>query len=152
MKVIVSYIDVGQVAMQPRSLASQWYPREMLNAVQNEDMGEMMWYWYLIRNPKYHDIWGKSYGNELGRLTQGLRGRVEGTKTIFFIDKQDILTARWWGVTYARVAMIYWPKKEDSNRVRLAMGGDRVDYPGNCGTPTSNIQHAQSQATNQQHN
>ena len=33
----------------------------------------------------------------------------------------------------------YRPKKSDLNRVRLTVGGNRINYPGDCGTPTVNI-------------
>ena len=66
----------------------------MLNVVLDKDTGELFEYRYLMRNPKYRKLWGKSYGNELGHLTQGIPGRVEGTNTIFLINKSDVPTAR----------------------------------------------------------
>ena len=59
----------------------------MLNAVLNEDTGELMEYRHLIGDPKYREIWGQAYGNELGSLAQGMEGHVKGTNTIFFIPK-----------------------------------------------------------------
>ena len=59
----------------------------MLNAVLNEDTGELMEYRHLIGNPKYREIWGQAYGNELGRLAQGMEGLVKGTNKSFFISK-----------------------------------------------------------------
>ena len=61
-----------------------------------------MEYRHLIDNPKYRDIWIHGYGNEFGQLTQGLKGRVEGTDTVFFIVKEDLPASRWKGVTYGR--------------------------------------------------
>ena len=58
-----------------------------------------MEYRYLIGNPKYRALWRKSYGNELGRLTQGMTGRVKGTGTIFFVNKGDIPANLWKDVT-----------------------------------------------------
>ena len=60
----------------------------------DEDTGDFLEYRHLIGNPKYHEIWSKSYGNELGQLAQGMPGRVEGTNTLFFIEKEDLPTAR----------------------------------------------------------
>ena len=34
---------------------------------------------HLLKNPKYRELWGESYGNELGRLAQEIPGRIEGT-------------------------------------------------------------------------
>ena len=33
----------------------------------------------------------------------------------------------------------YRPEKSDPNRVRLTVGGDHINYPGNCGTPTADM-------------
>ena len=81
---IFASIDLNEVAMDARTLASRTFQRHMLNAVLDKDMGEIMEYIHLIGNPKYRDIWSYVYGNELGRLAQGLKGRVEGTNTVFF--------------------------------------------------------------------
>ena len=87
-------IYLNEVAMNARTLASRIFLRHMRNAVLDKDTGEMMEYRHLIGNPKYRDIWIHGYGNELGRLAQGLKGRVEGTKTVFFIVKEDLPAAR----------------------------------------------------------
>ena len=42
-------------------------------------------------------------------------------------------------MTYGRIVVKYHPKKSDSNRVRLTVGGDRINYPGDCSTPTADI-------------
>ena len=78
-------IQLQQTDMNARILAARKFPRHMLNTVLNEDTGELMEYRHLIGNPKYREIWGQTYGNELGRLAQGMEVRVKGTKTIFFI-------------------------------------------------------------------
>ena len=98
-----------------------------------------MEYRHLISNPKYCEIWGKSYGNELGRLAQRMPGRVDRTNTLFSIDAQEIHTERWWDIMYGQIVVSYRPDKQDPNQVRLTVGGDRVNHHGNCGTPTANI-------------
>ena len=90
---------------------------------------------HLRINPKYRDLWGKSYGNEFGRLAQRMAGQVEGTHTTFFIEKKDIPTACWRDVTYDRVMVNNRPENQDPNRTRISVGGDRVNYPRYCGTP-----------------
>ena len=55
----------------------------MLNAVLGEDTGELMEMRHLMKNPKYRELWGKFYVNELGRLVKGIPGRVEVTNTFF---------------------------------------------------------------------
>ena len=44
---------------------------------------------HLLKNPKYSELWGKSYTKELGRLAQGIPG-TKGTDTIVFIKYDDI--------------------------------------------------------------
>ena len=42
-------------------------------------------------------------------------------------------------MTYGRIVVNYRPKKSDPNRVRLAVGTNCINYPGNCSTPTTNM-------------
>ena len=58
---------------------------------------------------------------------------------VFFIDKKDIPAARWRDVTYGRIVVSFRPEKKDPNRVRLTVGGDRINYPDDCGTPTADM-------------
>ena len=55
---------------------------------------------------------------------------------MFLIEKKDIPVYRWRVVTYGRVVVDYRPEKSDPYYTRLTMGGYRVNYPGDCGTPT----------------
>eukprot|EP00804_Cyclotella_cryptica_P008217 CCRYP_015150-RC/>CCRYP_015150-RC protein AED:0.40 eAED:0.40 QI:0/0/0/1/0/0/2/0/208 len=98
-----------------------------------------MEYRHLIANPKYRDAWTSAYGKELGRLAQGLPGTVAGTNTIVFISKADIPSDRWRDVTYGRIVANFCPEKDDPHRIRLTVGGNRINFPGDCGTPTANM-------------
>ena len=80
--------------MYPRNLASQKFPFKMINAVLDEDTWELMEYRHLVKNPKYRQLYNKSYEKELGCLDQGMPGEVEGTNTIFFINKSEVLVKR----------------------------------------------------------
>jgi hypothetical protein len=43
-------------------------------------------------------------------------------------------------VTYGLITCLVQPEKLDEpNRTRLVTRGDRVHYPGNAGTPTTNL-------------
>ena len=68
-----------------------------------------MEYRHLIGDPKYHSLWSKSYGNELGSLVQVIPGQVKGIDTILFIDKGDIPADLWKYVTYERIFVSYRP-------------------------------------------
>jgi hypothetical protein len=74
--------------MLMRRIPMTWFC-EMANAVIGED-GELLEYKHLIANAKTRKIWSHLYGNEIGRLTQGMPGRNTGTKTFFFIHKNQV--------------------------------------------------------------
>ena len=42
-------------------------------------------------------------------------------------------------VTYARIVVDYRPQKEDPNRVRITVGGNLIDYPGELTTRTADL-------------
>ena len=66
-------------------------------------------------------------------------GWVKGTNSIFFIDKADIPTDRWKDVTYVHIVVSYRPEKSDPNRTCLTVGGNRVNYPGECETTKTDL-------------
>ena len=73
--------------LKPCALAQGKFPMEFLqefaNTVLDEETDNILEYWHLIRLPKYKQDWGISFGNEVGRLAQGMLGRVTGTDTMF---------------------------------------------------------------------
>ena len=89
----------------------------------------------LQKNPKYSELWGKSYTKELGRLVQGIPG-TKGTDTIVFIKYDDIPLDCRRHVTYGKTVCTYRPEKDDPNRTRLTVGGNWIEYPGDVSTPT----------------
>ena len=64
---------------------------------------------------------------------------MEGTNTLFFIKYEDIPMDRKKDVTYARICANYRPEKEDPNRIRITLGGNLVNYPGDVGTKTADL-------------
>eukprot|EP00804_Cyclotella_cryptica_P019220 CCRYP_006117-RA/>CCRYP_006117-RA protein AED:0.10 eAED:0.09 QI:0/0/0/1/0/0/4/0/1232 len=66
-------------------------------------------------------------------------GTVKGTNTIVFIAHNEIPPQRRKDVTYGRIVANYRPEKEDPYRIRLTVGGNRITYPGDCGTPTADM-------------
>ena len=78
--------------------------------------GELLQYRHLMAHPEYREVWGKAYGNELGRLAQGLPGRVDGTNTLDFIAKSEVPSDRFKDVTYGQIVCNYRTEKEDPNR------------------------------------
>jgi hypothetical protein len=100
------------------------------------DNGKLLEMQHLLVNPKYKELWGKSYTAELGRLAQGIPGVSKGTNSKVFIARNEIPFAWLKDVTYGCICVNYCPKKDDPNHMRLTVGGDKVNYPGDCGMPT----------------
>ena len=121
-----------------KSRAGTSWLGEMGNSVIGDD-GKILEYKHLIANPKTRAVWQRAFGNKLGRLAQGMPGRVEGTNTIFFIQKSDIPADRRGNVTYVGYVVNYREEKEDKYRFRLVVGGDRITYEGDAGTPTAEL-------------
>ncbi len=108
----------------------------MANSVLGKQ-GKLLEYRHLIANPKTRATWTHSYGNELGRLAQGMPGQAKGMGTIFFIPRHMVLKERARDVTYGLITCLIRPEKIDKpNRTRLVAGGDRVHYPYE---PTANL-------------
>ena len=99
----------------------------------------MLEYRHLIKHPHHKEVWGGAFGKEVGRLSQELPGIVEGTDTLDFIFKNEIPADRLKDITYARIVWNYMPEKKDLKQCRITVGGKLTNYPGNCGTPTSNL-------------
>ncbi len=62
------------------------------------------------------------------------------TSTIVFIKKNQVPQDRAKDMTYGLITTLIRPEKLDKlNRTRLVVGGNRVHYPGDTGTPTTNL-------------
>ena len=81
---ITTYSDITHQHITARNASRRKFPRNMLNAVLDMTTGELLEMRHLLVNPKYKELWGKSYTKELGRLAQGVSG-VTGTDIIIFI-------------------------------------------------------------------
>jgi hypothetical protein len=95
--------------------ALRQYPSNMLRAVLNKTTGHLIKMWHLLVNPKYKELWGKSYTKELGGLAQAIPGVSKDTNTIIFIHREDIPHNRKYNVTYMQVCANYCLEKEDPN-------------------------------------
>eukprot|EP00804_Cyclotella_cryptica_P023928 CCRYP_010044-RA/>CCRYP_010044-RA protein AED:0.06 eAED:0.07 QI:0/0/0/1/1/1/3/0/1072 len=136
---MLHFLASHHIGITAARAAQRRYSPDMLHAVLNDETGELMEYRHLIANPKYRDTWQNAYGKELGRLAQGLPGIVKGTDTIAFIQRSHVPQDRWKDVTYGRIVANFCPEKEDPYRIRLTVGGNRINYPGDCGTPTADM-------------
>ncbi len=108
-------------------------------AVMDQETGRMLNYRALLKDPKYREAWLKSAANEFGRLAQGVGDRIKGTNTIQFIHQSEVPPERMQDVTYGQFVCTIRPEKDEQNRTRLVVGGDRVNYPGEVATPTAEM-------------
>ena len=109
-------------------------------AVMDADTGKMLNYRQLMRHPDYKQPWSKSSANEFGQLAQGIGDRIsKPTNTIFFIRKHEIPEERFNDCTYGKFVCVVRPQKAEKNRTQLTVGGNRINYPGEVGTPTADM-------------
>ncbi len=130
--------ELSAAKMSSQKLPMTWFCK-MANSVLSEQ-GKLLEYWHLIANLKTGATWTHSYGNKLGRLAQGMPGQAKGMDRIFFISWHMVPKERAKDIMYGLMTCLIWPEKlEEPNRTRLEVGGDRVHYPFNPGTPTANL-------------
>lgn len=107
------------------------------------DTGNQVEYRQLLQSTDGH-LWEASAVEEWARLAQGLPSAgiplTAGTNTIRFITYQDIPAGR--KATYPRIVVADRPQKAQTRRVRVTVGGDKIDYPGNVSTKTADLQTA----------
>jgi hypothetical protein len=99
--------------------------------------GQSLEYRQLSQGPN-KDKWIHGFANELGRLAHGVGKRMpSGTETIHFIQRHQVPADR--TVTYGRIVATIRPQKTETHRVRLTVGGNLIDYPGDVSTPTADM-------------
>ncbi len=120
-----------------RQAASRTFPMQFLfdlaYAVLNNKTGDLLEYCHLMKHPKYKDTWMKSCG------TTEIRRLVTTTETNFFKSKEEVPTDLRKDVTYRCVLCTYRSKKTDPYCTRITTGGNLINCPNNCGTPTADL-------------
>ena len=81
--------------------------------------------------------WELALSNEWGRLVQGNDKGVAFTDTIEFIQRDQVSKGR--DVTYASFVCDYQPLKPEPWRVGIVVGGDRLSYDDNPGSPAASL-------------
>ena len=139
-------MDISGAAMEvtAQKAATRKYPMQFLcnlaNAVLDGDTGEILEYRHFITRPKYKEVWDESYEKEVGRLAQGIPGKVDGTNTIFFIHKHQVPADQRKDVLNKGQDCLHSPpRKEDPNRTRVCVMGNLINHPGDNGTPTADL-------------
>jgi hypothetical protein len=115
---------------------NQWTSIHLENSVVHPITGKEMEYMAFMKDPVLQPLWKRGFGNKVGRLFQGIRD-IQGTNTCIFIELKNIPKNR--QITYGKIFCDYKPHKKGKERVRLAVGGDRLDYSGEVATSTADI-------------
>jgi hypothetical protein len=115
---------------------NHWSRQYLVNAVIHPTTSKEMEYTALIKDPQLQPLWTRGFGNECGRLFQVIWD-IAGTDKCFFIKPTNISKDR--NITYGKIVCDYKPHKQEKECVRLAVGGDRLDYSGNVATSTAYI-------------
>jgi hypothetical protein len=89
-----------------------------------------------MKDPRLQMLWTRGFGNECGRLLQGIRD-IPGTDTCFFIDLKKIPNDR--KITYGKIVCDNKPHKKEKECVPLTVGCDRINYSGDVATSTADI-------------
>jgi hypothetical protein len=115
---------------------NHWSRQHLANAVIHLVTGKEMEYSALMKDPRLQPLWTRGFGNECGRLFQGIRD-IPGTDTCFFIKLTNTPNNR--KITYGKIVCDYKPQKKEKECVRLTVGGDILDYSGDVATSTADI-------------
>jgi hypothetical protein len=85
-----------------------------------------------ILGPQYK----KEFSNELDHRCQGIRD-IQGRNTCFFVELTNIPKDR--KITCGKLVCDFKPNEAEKERVRLTVGGNRLDYTGEVATSTPDI-------------
>jgi hypothetical protein len=118
---------------------NHWSQQHFANAVVHPVTGKQMEYMALMKDPYLQPLWKRGFGNEAGRLFQGIRDirDIPGIGTCFFVELPNTPKDR--KITYGKIVCGYKPNQKEKDRVRLTAGGGRLDYSGNVVTSTTDI-------------
>jgi hypothetical protein len=131
------FLDMGNSNQAIELGTNHWTNIQMVNAVVHPVTGKEMEHTALIKNPILKPPWKRGSGNGVGRLFKGIHD-IQGTHTFcFFVELKNIPKAR--QITYGKIVCDYKSHKKEKERVRLTVGGDRLDYSREVATSTADI-------------
>ena len=91
----------------------------------------------LLKGPQCELIWSKALSNAWSQLSHGNIRGVQSRDTITYISQQEFPTGS--TVTYATCICDHIPLKTEYWWVRLVIGGDKLDYHPDVGSPAFNL-------------
>jgi hypothetical protein len=89
---------------------NHWSQQHFANAVVHTVTGKKMEYMALMKDPDLQPLWQPGFGNEAGRLFQGIHD-IPGTDTCFFVALTNIPKDR--NIMYVKIVCDYKPHKKE---------------------------------------
>jgi hypothetical protein len=102
------------------------------HSILDDETGDLLEYCHLLKHPKHKKVRSRSFSEEI-------RWLATTTATISFVTKPEIPQERWKDITYGCIVCTYRSEKKDPYRTRITMGGNLVNYPDDCSTPTADL-------------
>jgi hypothetical protein len=115
---------------------NHWNNTPMMNSVLHPASGNEIKYKDKMKHPTLGPKYKTGFGNELGRICQGIRD-IQGTITCLFFELTNIPKDP--KITYGKLVCDYKPNKTEKERVILTVGGDRLDYTSEVVTSPADI-------------
>jgi hypothetical protein len=115
---------------------NHWSRQHQANAIIHPITGKEMEYMAPMKDPRLQPLWTQGFGNKCGRLFQGIRD-IAGTDACLFIKLTNIPKDR--NITCGKIVCDNKPHKKEKERVRLTVGGDRLDYSSDIATSMADI-------------
>ena len=75
---------------------------------------------------------------DIGKLPDGTQW-VKGTNLFFWIKYKDIPQEKVQEVTYPKFVCTIREHKKEPNRTRITVGGNHIQYGGECAAPTAHL-------------
>ncbi len=94
-----------------------------------------------MHDPATAETWQTAFGKDFGGMAQGNnKTGQKGTNSIFVMSHAEIAKIpKNQTVTYAQVVVDFRPQKADPHCIRITMGGNLINYPGELSTRTADL-------------
>jgi hypothetical protein len=95
----------------------------------------------LMKDPVTAETWQTAFGKDFGGMCQGdNKTGMVGTDAMFVMTPQDVANMPADRLaTYANIIVDFRPQKEDPYRIRICVGGNLINHPGELMTRTADI-------------
>jgi hypothetical protein len=102
---------------------NHWSRQHLANAVIHPVTGKEMEYLELMKDPGLQPLWTRGFGNEYGRLFQGIQD-IPGTDICLFINLTSIPKDR--KITYGKIVCDYKPQKKIKGTCSANLGRRQI--------------------------